>query len=138
MQARAEQCSPRPLSFLTEDEELLQAITRFARTAIAVHVREMDHAGVLRKEMVKMVQPAQVCECAPGMRNLRVQSPCARPLPNSWTCHSERIVAYPEVGPSETIVMPEIRVPPGDSLPISPVNATLARGMSPSGRLFAR
>src|SRR5690348_1731978 len=54
MQASVEQSSPQPLSILTEDEKMFQAtVRRFARTEIAPHVREMDEAGVFRKEIIK-------------------------------------------------------------------------------------
>jgi butyryl-CoA dehydrogenase/short/branched chain acyl-CoA dehydrogenase len=54
MQASVEQSSPQPLSVLTEDEKMFQStVRRFARTEIAPHVREMDAAGVFRKEIIK-------------------------------------------------------------------------------------
>src|SRR5262245_50024513 len=53
MQASVEQPSPQPLSVLSEDEKMFQAtVRRFARAEIAPHVREMDEAGVFRKEII--------------------------------------------------------------------------------------
>jgi butyryl-CoA dehydrogenase/short/branched chain acyl-CoA dehydrogenase len=44
---------PQPLTALTEDERLFQAtVRRFARDEIRPHVREMDEAGVFRKELI--------------------------------------------------------------------------------------
>src|SRR5437763_995036 len=54
MQASVETPSPQPLSVLSEDEKMFQAtVRRFARTEIAPHVREMDEAGVFRKDIIK-------------------------------------------------------------------------------------
>src|SRR5437763_1301063 len=54
MQASAEQTAPQPLTALTEDEKMFQAtVRRFARAEIAPHVREMDEAGVFRKDIIK-------------------------------------------------------------------------------------
>jgi len=54
MQASVEPSPPQPLSVLTEDEKMFQAtVRRFARTEIAPHVREMDEAGVFRKDIIK-------------------------------------------------------------------------------------
>jgi short/branched chain acyl-CoA dehydrogenase len=54
MQATVEQSSPQPLTVLTEDEKMFQStVRRFARTEIAPHVREMDEAGVFRKDIIK-------------------------------------------------------------------------------------
>ncbi len=45
---------PGPLTQLTEEEQLFQAtVRRFAREQIAPHVREMDEAGVFRKEIIR-------------------------------------------------------------------------------------
>jgi butyryl-CoA dehydrogenase/short/branched chain acyl-CoA dehydrogenase len=45
---------PQPLTLLTEEEKLFQAtVRRFAREQIAPHVREMDEAGVFRKEIIR-------------------------------------------------------------------------------------
>ncbi len=45
---------PGPLTHLTEEERLFQStIRRFAREQIAPHVREMDEAGVFRKEIIR-------------------------------------------------------------------------------------
>jgi butyryl-CoA dehydrogenase/short/branched chain acyl-CoA dehydrogenase len=45
---------PQPLTLLTEEEKLFQAtVRRFAREQIAPHVREMDEAGVFRKEIIQ-------------------------------------------------------------------------------------
>ena len=54
MQASVEQAPPQPLSVLTEDEKMFQStVRRFARTEIAPHVREMDEAGVFRKDIIR-------------------------------------------------------------------------------------
>ncbi|MBZ5723732.1 MAG: acyl-CoA dehydrogenase [Acidobacteriia bacterium] len=45
---------PLPLTALTEDEKLFQTTVRqFAREEIRPHVREMDEAGVFRKDLIK-------------------------------------------------------------------------------------
>jgi butyryl-CoA dehydrogenase/short/branched chain acyl-CoA dehydrogenase len=44
---------PQPLTALTEDEKLFQTTVRkFAREQIRPHVREMDEAGVFRKDLI--------------------------------------------------------------------------------------
>src|SRR5437867_1454659 len=54
MQASVEQSAPQPLSVLTEDEKMFQStVRRFARAEIAPHVREMDEAGVFRKDILR-------------------------------------------------------------------------------------
>lgn len=46
--------SPRPLTALTEDERLFQSTVRkFAREQIRPYVREMDEAGVFRKDILR-------------------------------------------------------------------------------------
>jgi short-chain 2-methylacyl-CoA dehydrogenase len=46
--------APRPLTALTEDEKLFQSTVRkFAREQIRPHVREMDEAGVFRKDLIR-------------------------------------------------------------------------------------
>src|ERR1700730_14663478 len=46
--------APLPLTSLTEDEKLFQTtVRRFAREQIRPHVREMDEAGVFRKDIIK-------------------------------------------------------------------------------------
>jgi butyryl-CoA dehydrogenase/short/branched chain acyl-CoA dehydrogenase len=46
--------APRPLTALTEDEKLFQATVRkFAREQIRPYVREMDEAGVFRKDLIR-------------------------------------------------------------------------------------
>ncbi len=45
--------APQPLTVLTEDESLFQAtVGQFARERIRPHVREMDEAGVFRKDIL--------------------------------------------------------------------------------------
>src|SRR5580692_6226250 len=45
---------PQPLSALTDDERLFQSTVRkFAREEIRPHVREMDEAGVFRKDLIR-------------------------------------------------------------------------------------
>ena len=45
---------PAPLTQLTEEETMFQSTVRqFARERIAPHVREMDEAGVFRKDLIK-------------------------------------------------------------------------------------
>src|SRR5450755_368923 len=45
---------PPPLTALSEDEQLFQAtVRRFAREQIRPYVREMDEAGVFRKDIIK-------------------------------------------------------------------------------------
>src|SRR4029077_18845396 len=44
---------PSPLTQLTEEERMFQStVRRFAREQIAPHVREMDEAGVFRKDII--------------------------------------------------------------------------------------
>jgi short-chain 2-methylacyl-CoA dehydrogenase len=46
--------APRPLTALNEDEKLFQSTVRkFAREQIRPHVREMDEAGVFRKDLIR-------------------------------------------------------------------------------------
>jgi len=46
--------APQPLTALTEDERLFQTtVRRFAREQIRPYVREMDEAGVFRKDIIK-------------------------------------------------------------------------------------
>src|ERR1700681_3392611 len=46
--------APLPLTSLTEDEKLFQTtVRRFAREQIRPYVREMDEAGVFRKDIIK-------------------------------------------------------------------------------------
>src|SRR5580698_4451388 len=46
--------APRPLTALTEDEKLFQfTVRKFAREQIRPHVREMDEAGVFRKDLIR-------------------------------------------------------------------------------------
>src|SRR5260370_9284412 len=43
-----------PLTALSEEERMFQAtVRRFARERIGPHVREMDEAGVFRKDLLK-------------------------------------------------------------------------------------
>jgi len=45
---------PSPLTQLTEEERMFQAtVRRFAREQISPHVREMDEAGVFRKDIIR-------------------------------------------------------------------------------------
>src|SRR6202162_4684627 len=45
---------PAALTSLSEEEKLFQAtVRRFAREQIAPHVREMDEAGVFRKDIIR-------------------------------------------------------------------------------------
>ena len=45
---------PPPLTVLREEEKLFQAtVRRFAREQIRPHVREMDEAGVFRKDIIR-------------------------------------------------------------------------------------
>jgi butyryl-CoA dehydrogenase/short/branched chain acyl-CoA dehydrogenase len=45
---------PSPLTVLSEEERLFQStVRRFAKEQIAPHVREMDEAGVFRKEIIR-------------------------------------------------------------------------------------
>jgi butyryl-CoA dehydrogenase/short/branched chain acyl-CoA dehydrogenase len=46
--------STAPLTYLTEEEQMLRdTVRRFARDEIAPHVRDMDSAGVFRKEILR-------------------------------------------------------------------------------------
>ncbi len=48
------QATPAPLSVLTEEEKMFRdTVRRFARERIGPHVREMDEAGVFRKELLR-------------------------------------------------------------------------------------
>ncbi len=55
MPASAEtEIHPGPLTHLTEEERLFQStVRRFAREQIVPHVREMDEAGVFRKDIIR-------------------------------------------------------------------------------------
>jgi alkylation response protein AidB-like acyl-CoA dehydrogenase len=56
MPASAQQTEipPQPLTALTEEEKLFQTTVRqFAREQIGPHVREMDEAGVFRKDIIR-------------------------------------------------------------------------------------
>jgi len=51
--AQPTESAPTPLSVPTEDEKLFQAsVRRFAREQIGPYVREMDEAGVFRKDLI--------------------------------------------------------------------------------------
>jgi len=48
------EAQPPPLTQLTEEERMFQStVRRFAREQIAPHVREMDEAGVFRKDIIR-------------------------------------------------------------------------------------
>src|SRR5205823_10321688 len=48
------EAAPQPLTVLTEDEKMFQGTVRkFAREQIRPYVREMDEAGVFRKDIIK-------------------------------------------------------------------------------------
>jgi len=48
------EAQPSPLTQLTEEERMFQStVRRFAREQIAPHVREMDEAGVFRKDIIR-------------------------------------------------------------------------------------
>jgi butyryl-CoA dehydrogenase/short/branched chain acyl-CoA dehydrogenase len=50
------EAAPRPLTALTEDEKLFQSTVRkFAREEIRPYVREMDEAGVFRKDILRQL-----------------------------------------------------------------------------------
>ncbi|HEY9140319.1 MAG TPA: acyl-CoA dehydrogenase family protein [Bryobacteraceae bacterium] len=50
------EAAPRPLTALTGDEELFQStVRRFAREEIRPYVREMDEAGVFRKDILRQL-----------------------------------------------------------------------------------
>jgi len=50
------EAAPRPLTALTEDEKLFQSTVRkFAREEIRPYVREMDEAGVFRKDILQQL-----------------------------------------------------------------------------------
>jgi alkylation response protein AidB-like acyl-CoA dehydrogenase len=50
------EAAPRPLTALSEDEKLFQSTVRkFAREEIRPYVREMDEAGVFRKEILRQL-----------------------------------------------------------------------------------
>ncbi|MGA2267947.1 MAG: acyl-CoA dehydrogenase [Bryobacteraceae bacterium] len=52
--AERTESAPQPLTSLSEDEKLFQATVRkFAREEIRPYVREMDEAGVFRKDVIK-------------------------------------------------------------------------------------
>jgi butyryl-CoA dehydrogenase/short/branched chain acyl-CoA dehydrogenase len=56
MPASAQQTEipPQPLTALTEEEKLFQTTVRqFAREQIGPHVREMDEAGIFRKDIIR-------------------------------------------------------------------------------------
>ena len=51
--ARTVDAPPPPLTFLSEDEALFQSTVRqFAQEQIRPYVREMDEAGVFRKDIL--------------------------------------------------------------------------------------
>src|SRR3954453_22006066 len=52
--AAASETQPSALTVLTEEEKLFQStVRRFAREQIAPYVREMDEAGVFRKDIIR-------------------------------------------------------------------------------------
>ncbi len=52
--AQPAEVAPQPLTELSEDEKLFQSTVRkFAREEIRPHVREMDEAGVFRKDLIR-------------------------------------------------------------------------------------
>ena len=54
MIATEKRITPAPLTQLTEEEKMFQgAVRQFARERIAPHVREMDEAGVFRKDLIQ-------------------------------------------------------------------------------------
>ena len=54
MLATEKRSMPAPLTQLTEEETMFQSTVRkFARERIAPYVREMDDAGVFRKDILK-------------------------------------------------------------------------------------
>jgi short-chain 2-methylacyl-CoA dehydrogenase len=54
MIATEKRVTPPPLTRLTDEEKMFQAaVRRFARERIAPHVREMDEAGVFRKDLIQ-------------------------------------------------------------------------------------
>jgi short-chain 2-methylacyl-CoA dehydrogenase len=54
MIATEKRITPAPLTQLTEEERMFQsAVRQFARERIAPHVREMDEAGVFRKDLIQ-------------------------------------------------------------------------------------
>jgi alkylation response protein AidB-like acyl-CoA dehydrogenase len=54
MIATEKRITPAPLTQLTEEEKMFQsAVRQFARERIAPHVREMDEAGVFRKDLLQ-------------------------------------------------------------------------------------
>ncbi len=54
MLATERRATPAPLTHLTDEEKMFQSTVRkFARERIAPHVREMDEAGVFRKDIIK-------------------------------------------------------------------------------------
>src|SRR5580658_8811193 len=54
MQATEPRVTPAPLTQLSEEERMFQSTVRkFARERIGPHVREMDDAGVFRKELIQ-------------------------------------------------------------------------------------
>lgn len=54
MLATEKRITPAPLTHLTEEEKMFQATVRkFARERIAPHVRQMDEAGVFRKDLIE-------------------------------------------------------------------------------------
>lgn len=54
MLATATRSTPPPLTQLTDEESMFQsAVRKFARERLAPHVREMDQAGVFRKDLIK-------------------------------------------------------------------------------------
>ena len=56
MPAEKPEAAPRPLTALSEDEKLFQSTVRkFARERIRPYVREMDEAGVFRKDILRQL-----------------------------------------------------------------------------------
>jgi len=56
MPAEKPEAAPRPLSALSEEEKLFQSTVRkFAREEIRPYVREMDEAGVFRKDILRQL-----------------------------------------------------------------------------------
>src|SRR6266403_3838694 len=54
MPVATSEIQPAALTVLTEEEKLFQStVRRFAREQIGPHVREMDEAGVFRKDIIR-------------------------------------------------------------------------------------
>ena len=79
MQAAQSSETPRPLTRLTEEETMFQSTVRqFAREQVGPWVREMDAAGLFRKELIRRERLARDLEIARDIQRYILPPQCPR------------------------------------------------------------